>query len=166
MKAWAWVLLGGVGILGGIQLVRVPKKTNPPSDPSQSVFARMSVPEDVAAILKRACWDCHSNETVWPWYADVAPMMWTVRGHVVSGRAHLNFSEWGKYSPEGVREILEELCKLVQRREMPPPSYLRAHKKARLSDADTATLCQWAGNTAEKTSGHTENKPYHEENRE
>lgn len=163
MKAWKWILLGTVAILGGIQLIRVPQKTNPPSDLAQSVFARMSVPEDVASILKRACWDCHSNETVWPWYADVAPMMWTVRGHVVSGRAHLNFSEWGKYSPDEVREILEEVCELVQKREMPLPSYLRAHKEARLSDADIAMLCRWAGNAAETIPDHSENETHEEE---
>ena len=147
MKTLKWIVLA-VLVLGiGMQLIRGPK-TNPPTDPTQTVFAKATVPDDVAAVLKRACWNCHSNETVWPWYADVAPVMWSVRGHVVSGRAHVNFSEWGKYSSDETKEIYEELCEVVQKRDMPLPSYLRMHSHARLSDTDIAALCRWAGSQA------------------
>jgi len=72
-------------------------------------------------------------------------MMWTVRGHVASGRAHVNFSEWGKYSAEETEEIFKEICEEVRERKMPLPIYLIAHRHARLSDADIAALCKWAG---------------------
>lgn len=148
MKTVKWVIVGLLILVVGMQFVRGPK-SNPPTDPTQTVFAKTTVPDDVTTILKRACWDCHSNETVWPWYADVAPVMWSVRGHVASGRAHVNFSEWGKYSADETKEILEELCEVVRERAMPLPSYLRMHKNARLSDADIAVLCRWAGSQAE-----------------
>lgn len=144
MKTRKWIALALLATGVGMQFIRG-EKTNPPTDPTQTVFAKTAVPDDVTAILKRACWDCHSNETEWHWYANVAPIMWSVRGHVKSGRAHLNFSEWGKYSPDEANEIIEELCEVVQDRSMPMRSYLVTHRDARLSDADIAALCRWAG---------------------
>ncbi len=93
-------------------------------------------------LAVRACFDCHSNETVWPWYANVAPISWRMQNHVDEGREKLNFSEWGT----GVQET-EDLVKVVRDGEMPPWDYLLTHPEARLSDADTQALLDGSSRT-------------------
>ena len=88
-------------------------------------------------LAKWACFDCHSNETVWPWYSNVAPMSWLVQHDVDEGRSRLNFSEWNRPQRE-VRNATRQ----VQRGEMPPASYLMLHPPARLSSEETLALIQ------------------------
>lgn len=89
------------------------------------------------ALAKRACFDCHSNETTWPWYSNVAPVSWLVQNHVDEGRRELNFSEWATANKEA-----DEAAKTVREGEMPPRSYLIAHPEARLTDAERAQLAR------------------------
>ena len=86
-------LLGFCGLVAGIQLIR-PARTNPPVDQSHTLEAVVFVPPKIESILQRACDDCHSDLTRWPWYSNVAPVSWFVIDHVDSGRLHVNFSEW------------------------------------------------------------------------
>jgi heme-binding protein len=143
---WRGVLLGFVGLLGGIQLIR-PARTNPPVVPSHTLEAVVPVPPQVEGILQRACYDCHSNFTLWPWYSNVAPISWFVIDHVDSGRRHVNFSDWlranTKSPAEYTRERFEATCKQLETRNMPLFSYLLIHRAARLSPADIQTICQW-----------------------
>jgi hypothetical protein len=127
-------------IATGIQAVR-PERTNPISDPSASLTVHPRVSREAAAVLERACRDCHSNETRWPWYSNVAPLSWWVIDHVNHGRSHFNYSLWTQYEPADARRVLKESCELTRKREMPLPSYLRMHSAARLSDSDVAALC-------------------------
>ena len=83
----------------------------------------------------KACFDCHSNETVWPWYSNIAPFSWRLQNHVDEGSAKLNFSEWGT----GEQEV-EHIVGVVREGEMPPWDYLPLHPEARLSDAETSTF--------------------------
>jgi hypothetical protein len=124
----------------GIQAVR-PERINPPSDPSASLTVNPRVPREAAAVLERACRDCHSNDTRWPWYSSVAPVSWWVIDHVNHGRSHFNYSEWKKYKPADARRVLEESCNLTRQRAMPLPSYLRMHSGARLTDRDIEAIC-------------------------
>ena len=112
-----------------IQFIR-PERTSPASDPSAALTARVEVPADVKAILDRSCRDCHSNETRWPWYSNVAPVSWWVIDHVNHGRSHFNFSEWAKYNSEEQRNLLKQSCELTRKGAMPLPSYLRMHAAA------------------------------------
>ncbi len=86
-------------------------------------------------LTARACYDCHSNETIWPWYSSVAPLSWLVQYDVDDGRAKLNYSEWNRPQEEA-RESAEQ----VQEGEMPPWYYLTLHAEARLTDAEKAAL--------------------------
>ena len=122
-----------------IQLVR-PARTNPPTDPSATLQAQMLIPGDVASVLERSCRDCHSNETRWPWYSNVAPVSWWVIDHVNHGRSHFNVSQWAKYKSEEQRTLLARSCELSRKGAMPLPSYLRMHDAA-MSAADIAALC-------------------------
>lgn len=121
------------------QLVR-PERTNPPSDPA----LRFQPAAELEKVLRRACYDCHSNETQWPWYSNLAPMSWLMADHVRHGRQRLNFSEWGRYAEDRRKVLTYEVCEAVENRSMPMASYLRAHPEARLEDADIETICGFA----------------------
>jgi len=129
------LIAGAVVVLA--QLVPV-ARTNPPVE--QDVAA----PAEVDAILRRACYDCHSNETVWPWYSRIAPVSWLVVHDTNEGRSHLNFSTWNRLSIPERSEVLEELVEEVESGGMPLPIYPPLHPEARLTDADKTVLLAWA----------------------
>jgi hypothetical protein len=143
---WRGALLGFVGLLLGIQAIR-PIRTNPPVNPSHTLEATVPVPSHVQTILQRSCFDCHSDQTRWPWYSNVAPVSWFVIDHVDSGRRHANFSEWlrrdTKDPTQYTRERFEAICKQVQTHDMPLWSYLLIHRDAWLSPADIDAICRW-----------------------
>jgi hypothetical protein len=139
-------LLGFFGLVIGIQLIR-PARTNPVVIPSHTLEAVVPVPPQVESILQRACYDCHSNSTRWPWYSKVAPVSWLVVDDVDSGRREVNFSEWlrrdTKNPTEYTRERFQAICKQVETRNMPLTPYLLVHRAARLSQGDIETICEW-----------------------
>lgn len=123
-------------------------KSNPPSDPEAHLTALRKPPEDVRDILERACVDCHSNSTEWPWYTHLTPVgQWTV-GHVEDARRHLNFDGWDRHSPEREAKLLHEMAEEVREEEMPLRSYLWGHPEARLDSAERAKIADWAERTA------------------
>lgn len=124
----------GAAVIVGVGIQAVPygrAHSNPPV---------MAGPEwDLARteeLARRACFDCHSNETVWPWYSNVAPMSWLLTRHVVEGRGELNFSEWGAGEADEADEAAEE----VREGSMPTWDYLLAHPEARLSNSEKREL--------------------------
>ena len=121
-----------------IQFYR-PERTNPVVE-GKSINA----PANVAAILERSCYDCHSNNTVWPWYTNIAPVSIFTITHVNDGRKELNFSEWETYNEKRKLKKFKEIVEQVNEGEMPLESYLYLHGNAKLSDEDIATLCEWA----------------------
>lgn len=120
-----------------------PRRTNPPVDPARTLEARVAVPPDVSAILDRSCRDCHTHETVWPWYAHVVPGSWFVIAHVSDGRRNLNLSDWAQYDAQQADHELDEICEHVEEGEMPLPSYTWLHPDARLTPDDVAVICGW-----------------------
>jgi hypothetical protein len=120
-----------------IQFVPV-ERTNP------AVTAALVAPEPVAGILKRSCYDCHSNETRWPWYAHVAPVSWLVADDVVKGRKELNLSAWGEYSKAKQASKAESIAEEVEEGRMPLPKYVRIHGDAKLSAEDVKAIREWA----------------------
>jgi hypothetical protein len=120
-----------------IQLVPI-DRTNP------AVEAEVPAPGNVRAILRRACYDCHSNETVWPWYSRIAPISWKVAEDVHEGRAALNFSTWSRLDTKHQVEAMHHAWEEVSEEEMPPWFYLPPHPRARLSPEDRALLRAWA----------------------
>ncbi len=94
---------------------------------------------ETRALAVRACYDCHSNETKWPWYTNVAPVSWLIQREVDEGREELNFSTWGQ-SGEG--EEGEELSEAIYEGGMPPAQYLLLHPTARLTDAEKQALAR------------------------
>jgi hypothetical protein len=137
-----------------------PGRTNPPVEPAQALEAHATVPPSIGATLRRACFDCHSDETRWPLYARVAPVSWFVAGHVNEGREHLNFSRWGGYHPVERADLLDDACKEARSGAMPLPSYLLLHGDARLSSSDVSALCEWTAAEAARQE-HTGNGDTH-----
>jgi Haem-binding domain len=110
---------------------------NPPSK------GELTAPANVETILNRACADCHSNHSRWPWYAKVAPVSWMVARDVNLGRKEINFSEWGTYYPATRKRKLQWMERSIREQTMPPWSYRLMHPHARLSDSDRAQLERW-----------------------
>jgi hypothetical protein len=139
-----WTLAALAIVLVLIQVIQ-PKKTNPPVISSRALTAHVDVPEPVQAIMKRACYDCHSNETVWPWYSHVAPVSWMVVDDVNTGRSHVNLQDWEAQENESeAKEHLGLMCKEVREKAMPLFSYRLMHRDSRLSPEEVNTVCTWS----------------------
>ena len=132
-----------------------PARTNPVTDPAKALQRKAPIPPEVGAILTRSCRNCHSNETVWPWYSYVAPVSWAVIRDVNEGREHLNLSDWSHTSEEGAA-LLDTMCRAARRGTMPIKSYTWIHRSAVLSDADKKALCRWTADTADALMSATE----------
>ena len=151
------VLAGILAVLVLIQFIRI-DKTKPEAPASLDYFSVTNPPEEIEDILRNACFDCHSNETVYPWYADVAPVSWLIKHHVNEGREDLNFSEWGSYSSSRAEEINKECFEEVLDHEMPLKSYTLMHPKAKLSPEQRSQLQQWF--ISQKKNKNTGPEPY------
>lgn len=137
-------LKGGLGILAAAFLVAQfvqPERTNPPAEPSASFEAVAKPPQPVADMVGRACRDCHSNDTRWPWYSRIAPASWLVASDVKEGREKLNFSQWNIYGPEMTRVKLGAICDQVKRGDMPPPYYRPLHPSTKVTPAEVSAVC-------------------------
>jgi hypothetical protein len=121
------------------QLVR-PDRANPATDPSRTIQAHVGTANELVAVLDRACRDCHSNATVWPWYTHVAPASWLMAYGVRKGRKAVNFSEWAAYSAEQQRLLLAVSCDDARSGKMPGP-YTLLRPETRLSARDIETIC-------------------------
>ncbi|MBK6931741.1 MAG: heme-binding domain-containing protein [Saprospirales bacterium] len=140
MKKIFW--LAPLGALLAIQFIR-PDMSNPPVDPAQDLAQVLQPPTEVQGILKDACYDCHSNETKYPWYSQIAPVSWWLAGHIREGREKLNFSTIGALPAGDRAESMSEAAEAVQEGEMPLNSYTWTHASARLSDAQRNLLVNW-----------------------
>jgi len=131
--------------LASLQFFQI-DKTNPVSDPELDFINIVETPAEVATILKTACYDCHSNQTNYPWYTNLQPVAWWVKDHIDHARDELNFSEWGSYTYRRADHKLEEASEYILSKEMPLPSYTWGHAEARLTDGQRDMLAEWFEN--------------------
>lgn len=136
------IILGLLAFLILIQFIRV-DKTNPPVEPQNDFVTITQAPAEIVSLLRTACYDCHSNETTYPWYFNVAPISWWAKDHVNDGRKHLNYSIWGTYKKERQQHKLEEMYSEVEEGEMPLSSYTLMHGNATLTPEQTKALTDW-----------------------
>jgi hypothetical protein len=153
MRKWLkWI--GGAALLGAIAMQFInPPHLNPPVVPGHDLLASNAPPPQVAALLKNACYDCHSSETKWPWYSYVAPISWSLVQHVNDARESLNFSEWPHDAPKRARKKWRRIAEAVDANEMPLPSYTWIHSQSRLTAQQRKQLVEWAqqkGNALEE----------------
>src|SRR6267142_3729097 len=127
----------------GLTLLQLtnPSRTNPTV--ISDLTAKNSPPPPIAAMLHAACYDCHSSETRWPWYARVAPMSWLIASDVKEGREHLNLSDWPNDNPMRAAKRLENMSDEVGSGEMPLPKYTKIHADARLTESKRKEMKDW-----------------------
>ncbi len=118
-------------------------KTNPPVNARMDFLTIKQTPEDVNKIIRNSCYDCHSNESRYPWYSNVAPVSWWLKEHINDGRKHLNFSTFATYDSKKQIHKLDESIEMIEKGAMPMESYLLAHQSARLNEADKKTLINY-----------------------
>ncbi|MFQ5601234.1 MAG: heme-binding domain-containing protein [Candidatus Krumholzibacteriia bacterium] len=131
------VLVGLVVIAVAIQLYPAG------SHESQPGTGEIRAPSEVLAILRRSCYDCHSNETRWPWYSYVAPVSWLLAHHVGEARHHMDFSSWSDLQPQDRQHLAKEIVEHVEKGVMPLPLYARMHSDARVSETELNVLRSW-----------------------
>lgn len=130
------ILVGIVLILVAIQFVPV-DRSNPP--------VTLDIPMDVEVknILRRTCYDCHSNQTTWPWYSYIAPVSWSITEEVAHGRSEMNFSTWDVYEESKRKKLIGEIWEEIESGEMPPAKYLYLHPEAVMTDAERERVRAW-----------------------
>ena len=126
-------------VFAAAQYVR-PERANPPTDVSRAIQAQVGTGSALVAVLDRACSDCHSNATVWPWYTQIAPVSWLMVYGVREGRKAVNYSEWSGYPPDRQRSLLVQSCRDASAGKM-PGAYTLLHPEMRLSAQDIETIC-------------------------
>lgn len=136
------IAIGFVALLVIIQFFRI-DKTNPAVVQENDFISVTNPPEHIQLILKTSCYDCHSNESTYPWYTNVAPISWWVKQHINEAREELNFSEWGTFTEKRKKHKLEEVYEEVEEGEMPLKSYLIAHSEAKLTTEQKNELVAW-----------------------
>jgi Haem-binding domain len=139
LKKIAYVLLAALVV---IQFFR-PERNTASGDQPNHISKRYAVPANLQDIMKRACNDCHSNNTVYPWYANIQPVAWWLADHVEEGKNELNFDEFLTYSAKKAHHKLEEVNEMVQDDEMPLASYTLIHRNAKLSVEDKRAIMDW-----------------------
>ena len=110
------------------------------------------MPDTVQTILKNACYDCHSNNTAYPWYVNIQPMGWLMAKHIKDGKTDLNFNEFGGYSKRRQLSKLKSIGSSIKDGTMPLPSYTWMHKNARLTKNEKAIIIDWVTKTKDSLS--------------
>jgi len=138
------IILGLAVILIGIQFFQ-PFRNQSAEVPAAHIEKVYNVPQNVNAILARSCYDCHSNNTRYPWYNRIQPGAWYMAEHIKKGKEELNFSEFGEYSARKQRSKFRAMSGQTKDGEMPLLSYTLIHRNAVLSNEDKQVLLEWFG---------------------
>ena len=132
-----------------------PKKNQSGLYAVNQFFLDTNTPKEVQILLKEACFDCHSDQTDYPWYNSITPVNYWLNSHVKEGKKHFDVSKWASYSTKKKDHKLDELIEEIEEREMPLASYTWTHKEAQLTDAQVQSLVDWARNVRSGYSLHT-----------
>lgn len=132
MKILSKIIYWGIVVFSVIQFIPV-NRINKPVKKSENFVEVLQTPHNVREILATSCYDCHSNETIYPDYAYVAPISWSVKHHINEGREHLNFSEWEKFNPYLKKGMLENTVEVLKDASMPIGGYIAYHPEANLT---------------------------------
>jgi hypothetical protein len=156
-KNFKWLPVLALAVFAAMQLAN-PSRTNPPVLPGHDLAATNPPPPAVTALLRAACYDCHSDETRWPWYSHIAPASWLLAGDVRDGRKHLNFSDWPHDLPDRVSRRLERISEELDYKEMPPAKYTLLHPDARLTPEQRKQIMIWADAEAARLKSASTNR--------
>jgi len=147
MKKAIWII-----IIAGLIIIQFfrPTKNLSHVDAQAAINNHYQVNSDVQHILKTACYDCHSNNTVYPWYYKTQPFAWFMANHIIKGKKHLNFDEFYNYPLKRQDHKLHEIIEMLQKDKMPLKSYRLIHKDARLTEGQKQKIIDWARDLQEQ----------------
>jgi hypothetical protein len=128
---------------GAIIAASLAGSRRPPANANAPFLAGAQIPPEVRSHIERACLDCHSDATRYPWYSYIAPVSWLIDGDVRKGREHLNFSRWSEYPVIRRERCLSEIANQLQDGGMPLAIYTVIHRDAKLSKADADAIFEW-----------------------
>lgn len=126
-----------------IQFFRPEKNISTSASPN-SIEAHYTISKEIGGLLQKSCYDCHSNNTVYPWYSNIQPFSWWQQNHVNEGKKELNFDEFNSYDVKKKKHKLDEIAEMIEKDEMPLNSYTLMHRGAILSPQDKDKLITWA----------------------
>jgi hypothetical protein len=137
------ILLTILTVLILIQFIKPAKNQSLAPGPND-IFANYTAADSTKRLIQTACYDCHSNNTVYPWYSEIQPVAWWLADHVNEGKSELNFSEFASYEPKKADHKLEEVVEMIREGEMPLKSYTLIHGDAKLSVEQKKSIITWA----------------------
>lgn len=131
-------------VIGFVGIQLIPTSLNQ-SDiiPKEDIIQYYNPPEEISTMLKNSCYDCHSNNTAYPWYNKIQPISWLLQGHIDKAKEELNFSNFKTYSKRKQKSKLKSIISQIEDNEMPLKGYVLMHKNAKLSDKDETVLTNW-----------------------
>jgi hypothetical protein len=130
-------------VLVAIQFFHPAKNQSAVASPND-IAAHYTIPDNVLGVLKKSCYDCHSNNTVYPWYNNIQPVAWWLANHIQDAKKELNFSEFNSYKPKRKIRKLKEVTEQLEKGEMPLNTYLWIHSGAKLSGEQIKAVSDWA----------------------
>jgi hypothetical protein len=135
----------GTGLIVMLIIIQFfhPEKNSAPVDPAGDMLQIMSASDQIETLFTKACYDCHSNHTDYPWYNHISPVSWYLNSHIKKGKQGLNFSEFESKDRAERIGMLVKTCEVVESGAMPPQSYRLFHSKARLSVEERLLICEW-----------------------
>lgn len=135
-----------------IQFIEPVRNESSASQPDD-IFSRYAASDTIRAMINTSCYDCHSNNSKYPWYAEIQPLAWWLNYHIKEGKDELNFSDFAAFNTRFKSHKLDEIMELVDKKEMPLKSYLITHSEARLSEKDRKEIIKWAGELKARIKG-------------
>ncbi|MBS1772384.1 MAG: heme-binding domain-containing protein [Bacteroidetes bacterium] len=137
------IFIGLIILFVVLQFIR-PSRNISDAAAVNDISTAYNVPADVHETLKKACYDCHSNNTRYPWYTNIQPVGLWMQNHINEGKEEINFSEFATYKKKKQAHKMEEVVKMIEKNEMPLSSYTWIHKDAILTDAEKTAVINWA----------------------
>jgi len=146
------IRLVGLGLITVLILLQFfqPERNIAPLDPELDMLELLVLPEPMTDLIRNACYDCHSNQTVYPWYSRISPVSLYLNRHIVKGKEDLNFSEYGLLDKADKIGVFADFCDVLDAESMPLQSYILIHKNARLTEEERESLCNWTEKQALK----------------
>lgn len=137
----------GIGLIVILTLMQFKQidKTNPEYNEAEDFITMTQPPTEIATLIKDACYDCHSHQSKYPWYTNIAPISWMIEHHIEEGREHLNFSKWTSYDAKKADHKLEECIEEIEEGKMPMKSYVVIHSEAKMTKEQQKALIDWFG---------------------
>ena len=145
-----WVIAGVVVIIVIVIQFFQPEKNLQEKEDGNDLLTVLEVPEEVSALLINGCYDCHSNQTQYPWYSRISPVSWFLNGHIVNGKEELNLSEFGQLDTLKRLRVMSDISEVVESGSMPLQSYLLLHRDARLTPDEVEVISNWTDGEADK----------------